>query len=88
MAHMLARLRGVKANEIKKVLKADAYKHAEEGLYLKYLWQNVDDSDEVLFLFEISDLIRAKRFIQKVHTQALQEDPSANLPHMTFLEEQ
>ena len=51
MSHILARLKGVNIEDIKKVLKADAPQHAEQGLYLEHLWQNVDDSEEVVFLF-------------------------------------
>lgn len=84
---MLAKLRGVKAEDIKGVLKADASIHAGQGLYLEHLWQNVDDADEVLFLFRTTNLGQAKQFIEKVHTQARQENPGAHLPQMTFLEE-
>jgi hypothetical protein len=87
MAHVLARLRGFKSEDIKSILKADASKHAEKGLYLEHLWQNVDDAEEVVFLFRADDLLRAKQFIQKVHTQARKEDPKVNLPRMTFLQE-
>ena len=87
MAHMLAKLRGVRIEDIGKILRTDASKHAEQGLYLEHLWQNADDSEEVLFLFRTKDLSHAKIFIDKVHTQALKENPNANLPQMTFLEE-
>ena len=87
MAHMLARLRRVKVEDIKNVLKADAARHAEQGLYLEHLWQNMDDPEEVLFLFRTDDLRQAKQFVEKVHAQALNEDPQINLPQMTFLEE-
>ena len=87
MAHMLAKLRGVKAEDIKKLLQADAPGHAEQGFYLEHLWQNADDSEEVLFLFRTDDLGHAKQFVEKVYTQAREENPQANLPHMTFLEE-
>ena len=87
MAHMLAKLRGVRLADIGKILRADASKHAEQGLYLEHLWQNADDLEEVLFLFRTKDLSHAKIFIDKVHTQALKENPNANLPQMTFLEE-
>ena len=52
MSHILARLRNVKFDLIESVLKADAPQHAKEGLFLKHLWQNADDSNEVLFLFQ------------------------------------
>ena len=87
MAHVLARLRGVKMEEIKGALKADAPKHAEHGLYLRHVWRNADDSGEVLFIFQTSDLGKARIFIETVHTQALKENPNANLPQMTFLDD-
>lgn len=88
MAHVLAKLRGVKIEVIKQVLAQDAPQHAREGLYLEHLWQNADDADEVQFIFRATDLDHAKQFINRVHTQALKENPDASLPHMTFLEEQ
>jgi hypothetical protein len=87
MPHILARLKGVNIEDIKNVLKADAPQHAEKGLYLEHLWQNADDSEEVVFLFRIENLIKSKEFINKVHTEALTKNPQANLPYMTFLEE-
>jgi len=87
MAHILARLRRVKAEDIKEVLRADAARHAGQGLYLEHLWQNVDDPEEVLFLFRTDDLRRAKQFVETVHEQALNENPRISVPQMTFLEE-
>jgi len=87
MAHMLAKLRNVKPELIKKILLEDAAAHAKEGLYLEHIWQNVDDADEVIFLFKSDDLEHTKRFIDKVHTQALSENPEANLPVMKYLRE-
>ncbi len=86
MAHILAKLRGVKVTDIQNILTADASKHAEHGLYLKHIWQNADDQNEVLFIFRTSDLNRA-RVIETTHTQTLEENPQANLPQMTFLVE-
>ena len=86
MAHILAKLRGVKLVDIKRILEADAPKHAEQGLYLEHLWQNADDANEVLFLFRTKDINHAKKFIEKVHSQVLKENPKANLPQMMFLE--
>jgi hypothetical protein len=87
MAHMLARLKDGKIKDVKAVLEADAANHAKEGLYLEHLWRNVDDP-EVLFLFRIDNPILAKRFVRKVHAEALKEDPTVNLPLMTYLEEE
>ena len=53
MAHMLARLRGSRIEDVRSVLQADATKHAEQGLHLEHLWQNVDDPEEYYFFFEL-----------------------------------
>ena len=87
MPHILARLKGVNLEDIKKALEADAPQHAEQGLYLEHLWQNADDSEEIVFLFRIENIGKAKEFINKVHTEAIAKNPQANLPYMTFLEE-
>lgn len=87
MPHILAKLKSVKFEDIKKSLKEHAPMHAKGGMYLEHIWENADDSNEVLFLFKADDLNHARQFINKVHSQALKEDPKANLPKMTFLEE-
>jgi hypothetical protein len=87
MPHILSRLKGVNLEDIKKVLEADAPQHAEQGLFLEHLWQNADDSEEIVFLFRIENIGKAKEFINKVHTEAIAKNPQANLPYMTFLEE-
>jgi hypothetical protein len=84
---MLARLRNTRLQDIATVLEADAPHHAREGLYLEHLWQNEDDADEVLFLFRVDDLRHARQFIDKVHAQALRENPAASLPVMTYMSE-
>jgi hypothetical protein len=58
-----------------------------KGFYLEHLWQNVDDPDEVLFLFNVEDLNHAKDFIVHAHEQSREVDPQGKLPQMTFLEE-
>jgi len=85
MSHLLARLRGVKYENIREILLNDAKDHAKEGLFLEHLWQNDDDQEEVLFLFRCSDLDHVKKFIIRVHNQALKENPYANLPVITYL---
>ena len=87
MAHILAKLKGVDVLDIKKMLMADAPKHAKDGLYLKHLSQDADDLKEVCFLFRTDDLRRARSLIGRVHTQAREKNPLVNLPHMAFLEE-
>jgi hypothetical protein len=52
MAHVLAKLTGVKVSDIKQQFASDMNRHAEHGLYLKHLWQNADDNNEVFFYFQ------------------------------------
>jgi hypothetical protein len=85
MDHILARIRGVKMDDIKSALKADASKHAEQGLILRHMWHNADNPDEILFIFTAADLNRARKFIEVMHKETLKEDPAANLPEMLFL---
>jgi hypothetical protein len=85
MDHILARIRGVKMEDVKSMLKTDASKHAEQGLILRHIWHNTDDLDEILFIFATADLNRARKFIEMVHAETLKENPNANLPKMVFL---
>ena len=82
MSHILAIIKGVKFEIIRQVLKADAALHAKQGLYLEHLWKNADDSGEILFLFKAKSLRHARKFIEKVHGQALKENPKANLQNI------
>jgi hypothetical protein len=86
MSHVLAKLKGVKFKDIEAVLKEDAPKHAEKGLYLEHIWQNVDNPHEIAFLFKADDLKIAKQYIESEHENALKQNPNANLPKMIFLE--
>jgi hypothetical protein len=87
MAHVLGKLRGVKFEEVKSMLKSELLKHAEQGLYLRHVWRNADDSNEVLFIFQTNDLTRARKYIESIHAQALKENPQISLPQMTFLDD-
>jgi hypothetical protein len=85
MDHILARIRGAKMEDVKSMLKADASRHAEQGLILRHIWRNTDDPDEILFIFTTPDLNRARKSIEIVHAEVLKENPNANLPQMLFL---
>jgi hypothetical protein len=85
MSHILATLRNVQLEVIGQILRNDAPEHAKEGLYLEHLWQNIDDENEVLFLFRADNLMHVKEYIEGLHTQALKENPEANLPRMIYL---
>lgn len=87
MAHVLAKLTGVKLADVKQQLEIDRSGHAEQGMYLERLWTNADNPDEVLFLFRVNDLNHCQQLMKKVHAEARQKDPNAKLPEMVFLAE-
>jgi hypothetical protein len=86
MPHLLATLRNVPFETIKEVLENDRAFHASEEMFLEHIWQNVDDKNEVLFLFRINSIEKTKKLIDKLHTKALEQNPEANLPNMTYLQ--
>lgn len=71
--------------EIKTVLKTDEADHAKHGLVLRHIWRNVDDPNEIAFIFTAADLERARKFIETAHEQVLKENPNASLPQMLYL---
>lgn len=85
MDHVLARLSGVKIEEIKKALKANASKHAEQGLTLRHVWRNADDGNEILFIFTTTNLENARQFIEWEHARSRKESSDVSLPEFLFL---
>ena len=85
MSHVLARISGVNIDALKQRLEADAALHAKQGLTLEHIWHDEDSEEDVLFVFRSTDLDVARQFIEQNHTEALKQDPDANLPHMTYL---
>lgn len=86
MAHVLAKLTGVKLADVKQQLEKDAANHAGQGMYLEHLWHNAEDPAEVLFLFLVKDLEHCRQLTRKTYAQARQENPDVQLPQMTFLD--
>jgi hypothetical protein len=85
MPHLLAKLKNVPLEIIKDVLEKDKAFHASQGMYLEQLWQNAEVENEVQFLFRIDDINQTKTLVHKLHSDALAQDPNANLPEMTYL---
>jgi hypothetical protein len=85
MPHLLATLKNVPLEIIKGILEKDKEFHASNGMHLKHLWQNADDENEVLFLFQIDDVEKTKTLIHKLHSEALMQNPKANLPTIIYL---
>ena len=87
MAHVLAKLSGVKLADVKHQLETDASAHAEQGMYVEHLWRNSDNPDEILFLFRVNDLHHCKQTMNKIHADARRENPDATLPDVIFLDD-
>ena len=85
MPHLLAKLKNVPYEIIKGILEKDKSFHVSHGMNLQNLWQNVDDENEVLFLFRIDSVENTKALINKLHSEALSQNPDANLPIMMYL---
>ncbi|MFM2368682.1 MAG: hypothetical protein RL619_982 [Bacteroidota bacterium] len=85
MPYALAKLKNIPLEIIKAVLEKDKSFHVSQGMYLEQLWQNADDENEVQFLFRIDDIHKTKALIHKLHSDALTQDPNANLPEITYL---
>jgi hypothetical protein len=85
MPHLLATLRNIPLDIIKDVLEKDKEFHKSQGMYLKNIWQNADDENEVLFLFQIDDVENTKKLIHKLHSETLAQNHDANLPTMIYL---
>ncbi|WP_367752037.1 hypothetical protein AB3G33_09265 [Flavobacterium sp. WC2421] len=86
MSHVLAKLNNVPIAVIKEILEKDKEFHASQGMYLENIWQNTDNDTEVFFLFKIDSIEKTKVLINKLHAQALVENPEANLPTMIYLQ--
>jgi hypothetical protein len=86
MSHILAKINGVKIQEVERMLKADFLTNAAEGIFLEHLWQNTENQQQVFFLFRSLNLTRAKEFMNHMYKEARKEDPDVLLPEVTFLE--
>ncbi|HEX2107450.1 MAG TPA: hypothetical protein VHF28_06940, partial [Nitrososphaera sp.] len=82
--HILARIKGAKIEDVKSMLKADAPKHAEQGLILRHIWRNADDPEEILFIFTTPDLNRVRKSIEMMHAETLKENPMQISPKCCF----
>jgi hypothetical protein len=47
----------------KTALDADAEAHQAAGLTLEGLWRDIDDPQEVILIFQVSDLEKARAFV-------------------------
>ena len=64
MAHMLVRHKVQDFRQWKPAYDAHQQDRAAAGLKDLHLWHNIDEPDEIVLLFEISDVEKAKAFVE------------------------
>lgn len=70
----------------KQVIERDKPAHKEAGLQFSQVWKNVDNPNEIFFLFEAEDLDRAKLFLKKAGALDKEKQGKGEIPELTFLE--
>ena len=63
MVMMLCRNRVADFTKWKDVFDSHAPAHRDSGLRLMHLWREVEEPDSVFFLFEVTDIDKARAFI-------------------------
>ena len=64
MNALLCRNRVIDFNNWKRVFESHAQAHRAAGLHLKSLWRGIDEPKNVFFLFELTDLEKARAFLK------------------------
>lgn len=64
----------------------DREAHNKAGLHFQEVWRNVDDPDEIFFLFKVDELDRARKFLQEAGALDQEKSSRGEIPHLVFLE--
>ena len=86
MIHMLCRNRVRDFAKWKRVFDSHAQAHRGAGLTLTQLWRSVDNPRNVFFLFEVSDIDRARKFIGAAEADEASRGAGAIEGEFHFLE--
>jgi hypothetical protein len=63
MLYMICRNRLARFEKWKRVIDSHANAHRGAGIHLRHLWREVEDPNNVFFVFEVDDIQRARAFI-------------------------
>lgn len=63
MFYLLCRNRVADFTKWKKVFDSHQNAHRDAGLYLVHFWRELDDPDNIFFVFQVSNIDTAKAFI-------------------------
>ena len=86
MVHVLCRNRLTDYTQWKRVFDFHAEAHRTAGLNLIHLWRNIDDPNTVFFLFEVSDMEKAKAFVNAPESAEAGKEAGVLDGEMYFLE--
>ena len=86
MNYLLGRFK-VDLNLWKQVVNSDTALHKDAGMHFQRVWRNVDNPDEILFLFRLENVERAKEFLEKTGALDKAKMKKGEIPHLTFLKE-
>lgn len=85
MTHVLAKIKNIPFPVIKETLEKSKDFYAQQGMHLENIWQNVDKSNEVYFLYKIDNIDNTKSFMQKLHAETIAHNPDADIAELTYL---
>jgi hypothetical protein len=87
MKYLLCRNKVADFAKWKEVFDSHQEAHKEAGLKLLNLFQNLDDSNEVFILFEVSDIQKGKAFVYSPQVpDAIEKSGVIEKPDIYFLE--
>lgn len=69
------------------VFRSHAEAHRAAGLHLRNLWRNADDPNEVFFLFQADDRIKAQSFMSTPEAAASATESGVMEGSYSFVEE-
>ena len=87
MTMMLCRNKVADFGKWKKAFDSHAHAHREAGLTLAHLWTNVEDPNEVFFIFSVADIHKAKAFTSAVSPEEATEKYGVVSGDYWFVEE-
>ena len=71
----------------KQVVTSDTALHREAGMHFQRVWRNLDNPEEIFFLFRLEDVAVAKAFLEKTGALDKGKMQRGEIPHLTFLQE-
>ncbi len=85
MSHILVTLYGIEKDIVEDILHEATHKHKNEGIHLEHIWQNADNDDEVVFLFQAESKKQAESLLEKIMKKTAEYTPLLEPPKVIYL---